>query len=203
MAIVIDGTGSITGLSAGGLPDGSITAADLASTLDLTGKTVTLPAGTGGKVLQVQQTQTNNQIQSTNTIPYDNSTPLFSEGVEVMALNFTPVSASSTLYIFITVYGNENSNSGDNIVFPVFRESTFIGMGYLGATGGEAGNGANWDSCTFTVKHQPGSTTAQTYYVRAGCNAGTYEHLADTTYVGNAKYGANTRSTMVIFEVAG
>jgi len=31
MAIVIDGTGSITGLSAGGLPDGSITAADLAA----------------------------------------------------------------------------------------------------------------------------------------------------------------------------
>ena len=31
MAITINGTGSITGLTAGGLPDGSITAADIAS----------------------------------------------------------------------------------------------------------------------------------------------------------------------------
>jgi len=40
MAITINGTGSITGLTAGGLPDGSVTAADLA-------------AGAGGKILQV------------------------------------------------------------------------------------------------------------------------------------------------------
>ena len=67
MPITISGSGTITGLTAGGLPDGSIAAADLAdnavtagklaTTLDLTGKTVTLPAGTGGKILQVVQTQ--------------------------------------------------------------------------------------------------------------------------------------------------
>ena len=57
MAITINGTGSITGLTAGGLPDGSVVAADLASSLDLTGKTVTLPSGTGGKILQVKTTQ--------------------------------------------------------------------------------------------------------------------------------------------------
>jgi len=49
MAITINGTGTITGISAGGLPDGSVVAADLASSLDLTGKTVTLPSGVGGK----------------------------------------------------------------------------------------------------------------------------------------------------------
>jgi hypothetical protein len=57
MAITINGTGSITGLTAGGLPDGSVTAADIETSLDLTGKTVTLPSGTGGKVLKVVQTQ--------------------------------------------------------------------------------------------------------------------------------------------------
>ena len=41
MAITINGSGSITGISAGGLPDGSVTAADLASSLDLSGKTIT------------------------------------------------------------------------------------------------------------------------------------------------------------------
>ena len=49
MSITINGSGTITGISAGGLPDGSVTAADIESSLDLTGKTVTLPSGTGGK----------------------------------------------------------------------------------------------------------------------------------------------------------
>jgi len=43
MAITINGSGTITGITAGGLPDGAVTADDLASTLDLSGKTVTLP----------------------------------------------------------------------------------------------------------------------------------------------------------------
>ena len=41
MPLSISGDGTITGLSAGGLPNGSVTADDLASTLDLSGKTVT------------------------------------------------------------------------------------------------------------------------------------------------------------------
>ena len=49
MAITINGSGTITGISAGGYPDGTVTEDDLASTLDLSGKTVTLPSGTGGK----------------------------------------------------------------------------------------------------------------------------------------------------------
>jgi hypothetical protein len=53
MSLVLNGNGTIQNLVAGGLPDGSVTADDIASTLDLSGKTVTLPAGTGGKLLQV------------------------------------------------------------------------------------------------------------------------------------------------------
>ena len=46
MAITINGSGTITGVSAGGLPDGSVTADDLASTLDLGSKTLTIPTNT-------------------------------------------------------------------------------------------------------------------------------------------------------------
>ena len=58
-------------LTTGTLPvariaDGDVTAAKLASTLDLSGKTVTLPAGTGGGVLQVAQTVSSSRI-SLNT----------------------------------------------------------------------------------------------------------------------------------------
>ena len=48
MAITINGSGTITGVSAGGLPDGSVTADDLASTLDLGSKTLTIPTDTTG-----------------------------------------------------------------------------------------------------------------------------------------------------------
>jgi hypothetical protein len=49
MPIQINGSGTITGITAGGYPDATVTADDLAATLDLSGKTVTLPSGTGGK----------------------------------------------------------------------------------------------------------------------------------------------------------
>lgn len=44
MPVTINGDGSISGLQNGGLPDGSVTADDLSGTLDLSSKTVTLPA---------------------------------------------------------------------------------------------------------------------------------------------------------------
>ena len=82
MAIEINGSGTITGIIAGGYPDatvtaddlaatldlsgktvtladGSVTAGQLATTLDLSGKTVTLPSGAGGKVLQIVQDSDN------------------------------------------------------------------------------------------------------------------------------------------------
>ena len=50
-----DGSGALSFATINTTPaDGSITAAKLASTLDLTGKTVTLPAGVGGKIVQVK-----------------------------------------------------------------------------------------------------------------------------------------------------
>lgn len=44
MSITINGSGTLTGISAGGYPDASVTADDLAATLDLSGKTLTLPS---------------------------------------------------------------------------------------------------------------------------------------------------------------
>ena len=54
MAIAINGAGTITGITAGGLPDGVIQEADLAS-------------GVGGKVLQVVNTTIT--AASTFTVP--------------------------------------------------------------------------------------------------------------------------------------
>ena len=117
MSITINGAGSITGLSTGGLPDGSVatddlaanavTAGKLATTLDLTGKTVTLPAGVGGKVLQVVSgiTPKTSDI-STSSNSYADS-GLFN-------VSITPVAAGSKFFVCFSGYhphihpGNNN-----------------------------------------------------------------------------------------------
>ena len=77
MAITINGSGTITGVSAGGLPDGSVDADTLASTLDISGKTVTLPSDVGGittgKVLQVvEDVYSGSHTATTSTNPINN-----------------------------------------------------------------------------------------------------------------------------------
>jgi hypothetical protein len=95
MAITINGTGSITGLTAGGLPDGSVVAGDLASSLDLTGKTVTLPSGTGGKILQVQHTIKTARQNLTGTTAKQDITD--------MSVTITPASNSSKIIVLFNL----------------------------------------------------------------------------------------------------
>jgi len=105
MAITINGSGTITGISAGGLPDGSVTAADIESPLDLTGKTVTLPSGAGGKVLQVKSaTKTGTQAYtSTNGTVVD---------ITDLSLNITPSASGNKILIagFVSAGGAGDTN---------------------------------------------------------------------------------------------
>ena len=78
MPIVLNGSGTVTGISAGGLPDGIIQAADLAS-------------GVGGKVLQVIQTMKTDTFSSTTGSTWTDIT-----GVSV---NITPSSASNKILV--------------------------------------------------------------------------------------------------------
>jgi len=109
MAITINGTGSITGLTAGGLPDGSVTAADIETSLDLTGKTVTLPSGTGGKVLQVKTT-----IYDTVT---SEALALNSNNEMSFNVTITPASTSSKILISVQLFGEgSDGNVGNGMV---------------------------------------------------------------------------------------
>jgi len=56
MPITLNGSGTVSGISAGGLPDGCIQSADIASGV--------IPAG--GKILKVESASTNNKITSTS-----------------------------------------------------------------------------------------------------------------------------------------
>ena len=123
MAITINGTGTITGISAGGLPDGSVTAADLATTLDLSSNTVTLPSGTGGQILQVAR---HGPIDSTNTNSATTHNSSTYSQVQDGSFTFTPTAADSTLYIMadIMAFGDIDSDSHGTVAGQIKFTST-------------------------------------------------------------------------------
>jgi hypothetical protein len=125
MALELNGT---TGVNL--VQDGTVTAADLASTLDLTGKTVTLPAGVGGKVLQVLQTVKSN---------YQSTTSNGGNWVDIsgLSVSITPSSTSSKVLVFANVQGHSNGN----MFFRILRGSTAIGVGDVDGSRAQAGAG--------------------------------------------------------------
>ena len=183
MAITINGSGSITGISAGGLPDGSVTAADIESSLDLSGKTVTLPSGTGGKVLQVQSTYvgvTSASSADTNTL--------------MGTVSITPSSTSSK--ILITTSMAFMLSGADTMYCSYFlhRNTTKIAGGYDGSSGnwlhGDYG-GDQRDTCTITYIDSPSTTSSIDYKV-----------YFRTTATSN-KFGVNTPTYIIAMEIAG
>lgn len=116
MPITINGSGTITGISAGGYPDGSVTDADLASSLDLSGKTVTLPSGAGGKIVNVAQVT----IDSTATLSAPSSYSRFPE----MDASYTTTVAGKIFVSFNWVLFNLNASADYGI--KLFRK---IGSG--------------------------------------------------------------------------
>lgn len=91
MPISINGSGTLTGVSVGGLPDGCVTADDLAS-------------GVGGKILQVKQTVKVNTF-STGSSSFVDITDFY--------VDITPNSASNKFLISIDLkIGPSNTTAG-------------------------------------------------------------------------------------------
>ena len=101
MPIAINGSGTLTGISVGGLPDGIVDADMLAANAVTAGK---LASGVGGKVLQVVYDQ------KTDTASNDLATAtwwsIYNAGLQV---SITPSSASNKILLMATVTFSEGS----------------------------------------------------------------------------------------------
>ena len=168
MAITINGTGSITGLTAGGLPDGSITAADLANnvvtaeklatTLDLTGKTVTMPSGTGGKILQITQGTQSTQMSTTLQTYQDTN----------LSASITPSASNSKILVLISApTAVSRASNAAQFSVRLVRDSTPIWETGQTYTFGVYASGATTTSLrwVFSLMHldSPGTTSSTTY----------------------------------------
>ena len=183
MAITINGTGTITGISAGGLPDNCITAADLATTLDLSSNTVTLPSGTGGKILQVVQ-HTDNTSRSTTNNTY----------VTAVSGSITPVAADSDILIIsnIAVF----YSSGDD----TFSTVRISGADFNSSTVAlNTNNTQTAQSVSYPVNylHSPTYTLGNSVTYTLEANNGRNDN-SSTIYVNNGG-----TSVMLLLEVAG
>ena len=200
MAITINGTGTITGISAGGYPDGSVTAADIESSLDLTGKTVTLPSGTGGKILQVVTTT------KTDTTSYTSSSGSFSGNI--MSVNITPASANSRILVLF------NGNFGAGLSQRIYiRLVGTVGTG--AATGDEAASRVRVTTAsgiygstnfiapmTFHYVHSPSSTSQLTYSMQMGREGNGTVYLNRSEGDGNSGTIQRTASMLTAIEIA-
>ena len=93
MPIVLNGSGTVTGISAGGLPDGIIQAADLAS-------------GVGGKILQVVSVS-DSVRESVGTVSLSSANTYYDTP---FAVTITPSATSSKILLMGHVMGEFNVN---------------------------------------------------------------------------------------------
>ena len=142
-----------------------------------------LPAGVGGKVLQVVTATDGTERQTTSTS--------FVTASNTLSVNITPSDTSSKIFVIIsTSLYSQTTNKSAYIT--IYRDSTNLGnaQGLIrfldqGNTGGGAG--------TCSVLDSPSSSSEITYqaYIRADSSSG------------GANLNANTKGTITAFEIAG
>ena len=180
MAITISGSGTITGISAGGLPDGvivnddiantTITDGKLASSLDLSSKTVTLPSGTGGKLVNVAQVIIDSNATHTSNSSYtrfpacDAAYTTTVAGKILVTFNWALKNSGATFDISWKIFRKIGSGSATEILINSSPKSGTVSGFFNNYRGDSRGEG---DRVTYSFLDTPGHTAGDVI---------TYEH---------------------------
>lgn len=146
-----------------------------------------------GKAIQTVFTVTGEVATGTTTIPFDNSIPQITEGVEYMTLAITPKNANNILVISVEIF--LTSSLANWLIVALFQDAT---VNALRATAGH--NPTNTAGRIMTLKHAmvAGTISATTFRVRAGTDG-----AATTTFNGQSGgriFGGVMGSSIVIRE---
>ena len=200
MAITINGTGTITGVSVGGLPDGIVDTDMLASGAITSAG---LPAGT---VLQVQS------AVKTDTATVTAGSTL--TNISGLTVNITPASTSNKILIICTL-STTGSGTYAGRHLALRRDSTSICVGdaagnrnrasvahqqYLG----HSGDGWGPDNCGITFLDSPSTTSEITYGVAYADTSG-----SSTLWINRPETATDTSefnrcaSSIIVMEIAG
>ena len=193
MAIAINGTGTITGISVGGLNDSIITSSELVNGAVTAAKIDSLPAGS---ILQVVQgTPKTDTFSTTSTTPVD---------ITGLSVTITPSSTNSK----ILVYAGVNCGSTANFVgLYLVRGSTYIFQGDTSGSKDRVSINFMTDNNrpsaqTLMFLDEPATTSATTYKMQITTNS-------TTSWVNRASNESDSNaymrgaSNMIAIEVAG
>ena len=169
----------LTKIKSLGITDGTILGADINSTFDLTGKTVTLPAGTGGKVLQV--------ITGTDSTSRSTTSNSFVTGSNTLSVSITPSSASNKIFVIVTTSAGQDTASR-SAFFTIRRDSTNISFTQCNDTSDKL-----YYPLCMSVLDSPATTSAITYQL----------YFATDGVGTNTVNYANTKGSLTAFEIAG
>jgi len=157
--LIFDGAGTISGLQAGGLPDSSVTSADIADAAVTAAK-----IGYAGAILQVQSTV------KTDTTSISVATGSESGVLSGFTVAITPSSTSSKILLIVHCNVSTDSNS---TYFALKRGSTSIAIGDAASSRGRMSTASGNDgsaSNNYTANHtamcfldSPGVNTQVTY----------------------------------------
>jgi hypothetical protein len=179
---------------------GLIGVEDLESSLDLTGKTVTLPAGVGGKVLQVVSATKTNTFSTTGTAFVD---------VSGLSVSITPTSASSKILIISSVNG-QGAVSQSFLATRLMRNSTEIAIGDANSSAARAtsstgytGDSGGQLNLSMTHLDSPATTSAVTYKVQASSLASTAAFINRSQGNDGSYSRCMTASAITVMEIAG
>ncbi len=207
MPIAINGSGSITGISAGGLPDGCILDADIngMAASKLTGALPAISGAnltgiSGGKVLQVLQTV------KTDTFSESVSSGSESAVVTGLTVSITASSASNKILLLYQVVGSRECS------FIAIDKDGSIMTNAIGDASGSIGRVTAAGDYTNNVRYQntipvifldtPGDTNAHTYGVRLRHSSSStqtiYLNRQDTTNNGSNSGAISTITAMEI-----
>ena len=173
MPITIDGTGTISGVSATG-----ITTAQTVSATNIT--TGTLPAARlpAGSVLQV--------ISSSDSTERNTTSTSFGTASNTLSVSITPTSASNKIYVVVST-GVFKATAGTGFV-TIYRNSTNLGT----ANGMALFQQAFYSSTCITYLDSPATTSATTYQLYFRSND------ANPAYIG----AGGITGSLTAFEIA-
>ena len=199
MPIAINGSGTLTGISAGGLPDGIVDADMLASNAVTAGK---LASGVGGKILQVVQTVKKDKttIQSTSLTD-----------ITGMSVTITPSSSSNKVLIRYSLSIFTNNQYWAMRLLRGSDSTIFIGDQNPSATSQTRGSFGSYmpsyvDGRTVVQEllDSPNTTSATTYKLQAHTPYSSSYIIGINTSPtqDNYTYMTNCVSTITAMEVA-
>jgi len=193
MALILDGNGLIQGLSAGGLPDGSVNAGSLASTLDLSSKTMTFGNVTASGITFPASQSASGNPNTLDDYEEGTWTPAVAFGGGSTGLTYGDrkgeyVKVGRSVFVNLYIYiNNKGSSTGHAAIsgFPFTVNSNidfFIPLGVRGALN-SSGN-------QVSLYSNNGNTTTFSLY-QCNLNGGTNSILTNGAFSNNTELNFN------------